>query len=184
MVNKYKHRPEIDAAINSLYAVLKDKPYGSKFSWEQLAEYAGDNIIQNSDGKSTLYYIVSQSGILLMRHDQRFLQTELGYGKRIIHPKEHGTIARRTVGRSVRLYRNAGLILAATNMDELTPQQKQEVILDANRYRTLALFTETLLNSKKLGVVETEDPSKAGFFLDLIKTLSESNNSIDKPKKK
>jgi len=161
---------DIDLAVNNLYEKVKNAEYGSRYSWKQFLDMTG---IKTPFTKNQLYHILGRVSSLMMANDMRVFTTIHGYGKRIINPDEHNITAKKQIKRSVKLYRNAGGILAATNLDLLNEEQKNEVISDANRYRTLELFAVEVLKKKTLPHLEgAENP--ANLILDMIKLFSNS----------
>jgi hypothetical protein len=166
---KFIKNKVLETAIMNLYNSLKDEPYGQQFSWKDIAQRTKlkDKLTQDN-----LYYIANKVCLLLMSSDNRYLETKQGYGKRIIKPEEHNYVAKKKVKSSVKIYHKAGQILASTNMDELTEEQKKQIIYDANKYSTLEMFAKEILQKKKIGVSQKEDLSKASLFLDTIKLFT------------
>lgn len=161
----------IEKAVTQLYDNLKDTEYGSRYTWHRLKELSG---FGNREIKQeTLYYVANKVCVLLMQQEQKYLETEIGYGKRIIRPNEHVGASRKIVKRSVRIYRKAGEISGSTNFDNLTEREKQEAIEHANKWRTLEMFSKELLKSKRIGTVKKEDVATAGIFLDAIKAFTD-----------
>jgi len=158
----------IQGAIRTLYDAMREKEYGEKFAWDELRQMTG--VIDLPLDR--LYYVCNKVCLLLMEHDQKYLETINSYGKRIILPSEHGIVANKKVKRSVRIYRKAGAVLTSTNMGELTDDQKKQIVYDANKYSTLEMFAREMLNKKQLGKSEEEDGSKASLFLDAIKLFT------------
>lgn len=164
MIKKSK---ELTECVDSVYNYLKGKEYDSRFSWEDLKQATGNMAVT----KNRLYYILSRVNEMLMTTDSRCLQNVNGFGKRIIRPQEHVLVARKTVKRSVNIYKNAGRILGSTDLDRLDDDEKKEVVDDANKFRTLQLFTSELLKKKSLKDTRDIPKEDAGFLLDVIKLL-------------
>lgn len=164
----FEKNKQLQQAIDTLYENLKDEEYGKKISWNKLKALAGNESLS----KDNLYYVANKVCLMLMRNNQRYLETVRKAGKRIINPDEHQLVAKKKVNKSVRIYRNAGAILASTNMDELTEEQKQQVIESANKYSTLEMFTLEMLKKKKIGKSNKEDVRTASLFLDAIKMFA------------
>jgi len=155
-------------AINKLYNKLKDEPYGARFSWDELKDLSGLDDVD----KGVVYYIANKVCLMLMVTDQKYLATEFKYGKRIVNPNEHELIAKKTASKSVKIYKKAGAVLASTNMDELSEDEKRTVVDAANKYSTLEMFTNEMLKKKKIGEVGKDDLKTAGLFLDAIKMFA------------
>lgn len=160
----------LQKAINTLYEQLKEEQYGKKFSWKTLRIMIGEEGQEMT--QDNLYYVVNKAGLLLMGNDQKFLMSIYKYGKRIINPREHTIIAKKTISKSVKIYRKAGQVLASTNMDKLTKEQKTDVIESANKYKTLEMFATEIIKRKKIGVRKEEDIKNASIFLDTIKMFT------------
>lgn len=164
----FEKNKKIQDCVDRLYGVLKDAEYGSEYTWEELDAISGFG----GDMKGS-YYIANKVCSRLMVFDQRFLVTIQNFGKKIINPSEHSVMAKKTIKKSVKVYKRAGSILACTNMDKLTEEQKVEVVENANKYSTLQLFASELLKKKKIGGGGGSDRQTAGLFLDVIKMFTE-----------
>lgn len=136
---------QIDLATRKLYDYLHTMDYGQTITWQELANNSGAQLSQTQ-----LYYVCNAVNEMLMSNVSRCLTSVTGVGKRIINPSEHSMSARKTAKRSVRIYEKAGKILASTNLDKLSDDEKNQVINDANKFRTLQLFTEVALKKKQL----------------------------------
>ena len=166
---KFDSDKQIEKAVNQLYDALCDAPYDTRFSWDELRDLAG---LSKKTTMQRMYYVVNKVCVLLMGGAQRYLVTEMGNGKRIIKPGEHQLEAKKKVKRSVRIYRAAGHILASTNMDELSEEQKREVMENANKYATMEMFSRELLSKKRIGSASSDNVRLAGVFLDTIKLFT------------
>ena len=162
----FEKNKQLQKAINNLYNFLKKEEYGSKYSWAKLKEISGVTKDEH------IYYVANRVCLMLMRNDQKFLETERTYGKRIVNPSEHGLIAKKTANKSVKIYRKAGAVLASTNMEELSEDQKKDVIDAANKYNTLEMFANEMFKKKQIGNASKSDVKTAGLFLDAIKLFS------------
>jgi len=161
---------ELQVAINKTYEAVHDHEHGATFTWDELRAFTG----LRSASKEKMYYIANKVCLMLMRHDSKYFDTIPGKGKRIILAEEHGVIAKKTVNKSVRIYRKAGAILASTDMDKLSEDQKRDVIEKANKYATLELFAKEVLKTKKIGKNTPDQIEKAGLFLDTIKLFAKA----------
>ena len=166
----YAKNKLLEKAINRLYERVRTEEYGCKFTWEELRVISG----LDGEDKANLYYVANKVCLMLMEHDQKYLETLAGYGKRIVNPSEHNLIAKKKVARSVKIYRKAGSILASTNLDKLSEDEKLSIINEANKYRTLEMFTSEMLKKKQIGKSSKGDVKTAGLFLDAIKMFSEN----------
>lgn len=170
----FKKNPNLEICINKLYLNLKDMEYGAKFSWNELATMCGPTgkIISATQ----LYYVVKVVDGMMQAADKKLLGNVRSYGKRIINPEEHSLLARRTVKRSVKIYKKAGMILHATNLDKLDKHQQKEIMSDAQKYKTLEFFAkEALSDSKaKAGSVEHKITSK---LLEVMSDKSKETNN-------
>lgn len=162
---------KLQEAINNLYVDLKDKDYGQVFTWEEIAKKSG----LNNPDKNLVYYVANKVCLMLMVHDSRYLATEHGKGKKIIKPEEHTLYSKKKAQRSVKIYRQAGAIMHATNMDLLSAEQKKEAIDNANKWSTLQMFAEEMLKKKQIGKSSIPDVRTAGLFLDAIKLFSKKD---------
>jgi hypothetical protein len=57
-------------------------------------------------------------------------------------------------------------------MDNLSDDEKKQIIMDANKYTTLEMFAKEVLQKKKIGITKKEDIAKASLFLDAVKLFS------------
>lgn len=165
----FERNKMLEKAVERLYEIVRKEKYGTKFTWDEIAHLSGID----GDDRQKLYYVANKVCLLLMRNDQKYLETVANHGKRIVNPSEHNVLAKKKVNRSVKIYRKAGNILASTNLDELDEEQKNEVITSANKYRTLEMFTTEMLNKKQIGKSSKDDIKTAGLFLDAIKMFSD-----------
>jgi hypothetical protein len=162
----FERDERIVRAVERLYNQLKDAAYGTTYSWDDIKLLTG--LPQVS--RERLYYISSRVNDLLL-HDSRYLETLMGVGKRLLNPEEHRVSARKQVKRSAKIYRKAGNILAATNLDAIeSVDERKKVISDANKFRTMELLHNVMLKkgSKKLGGSSSEK-----VFFDLAGFLKE-----------
>lgn len=166
----YEKNKELQRAIDRLYNELKDSEYNSRYSWSELARLAG---LHQSIGKEIIYYIANKVCLMLMTYDQKYLDTVRSFGKRIVEPKDHGVLAKKKAKKSVKIYRKAGAIIACTNMDKLTDEQKATMVESANKYNTLEMFASEMLRKKQLSKSSKSDIKKAGLFLDAIKLFTD-----------
>jgi DNA polymerase III delta prime subunit len=164
-----KKNEMLELATNTLYDKLKTAEYGSRHSWDDMRKMAG---LPSGIKKESVYYVASKVRWLLMRYDNRLLQTVAGFGKRIAKPEEHSGAAKKKVRKSVKVYKEGGAILASTNMEMLTEEQRNEVMEQAGKYRTLEWFASELLKTKRIGHSAPTDQIAAGHFLDMIKFMS------------
>ena len=165
----FEKNKKLQNAIDKLYSILKDEEYGNTYSWNKLALLSG----MPNTNKQDIYYIANKVCLLLMKHDQKYLITEHGSGKRIVIPSEHNLIAKKTANKSVKIYRKAGAVIASTNLDKLNDEEKNEIIQAANKYSTLEMFTNEMLKKKKIGQSSKEDVKTASLFLDTIKMFAD-----------
>jgi hypothetical protein len=167
----FDHNKQLQKAIDTLYEKMKSLNYGDRFSWNKLAQMSD----LSTKDMNKVYYVTNKVCLMLMKNDQKYLETEHKYGKRIINPQEHQLIAKKTANKSVRIYKKAGAVLASTNMEELTDEQKKEVIEAANRYNTLEMFTTEMLKKKQIGIAGKTDVRTASLFLDAIKLFTDKD---------
>lgn len=157
---------KIERAIKELYNILKEKPYNTQLSWKEIKEMTKEEELT----KEQIYYITEKVNEMMMSYDSKYLVTVYKIGKRIINPNEHKIEARKTVKKSTKMYKKAGAILASTNLDELKPEEKQQIIEDANKFRTLELFTERLLKKKK---ITQEQKPEQNLLTNIVEMLRE-----------
>lgn len=168
MIKKFFAKDELlQKKINILYENLKGRPYDTKITWKEIKNIIGlDDIRQ-------VYYVANKVCLLLMYHDSKYLATEHGVGKRIIKPNEHDVVAKKNVKKSVKIYKKSGAILASTNMDLLTDDEKDRVIVNANKYATLEMFANEMLKKKEIGKKSPDDVRTASLFLDAIRMFTQ-----------
>lgn len=166
----FSKNKELQRAVDKLYENIKDCKYGEKFSWGVLKELSGNEKLK----KQELYYVVNSACLLLMQNDMKYLQSIHGFGKYIIEPREHNIVAKKKAKKSVKIYRTAGQVLASTNLELLTEDQKREVVDSANKYSTLEMFSQEMLKKRKLSSAKKEDILNASFFLDAIQLFSKN----------
>lgn len=163
----FKRNIFYEKAITTLYENIRGSDYGTKYSWKDLQKLAG---LENKQVDiECIYYIANKVCLLMMQSDQRFLMTVPSFGKRIINPVEHSAVAKKKVKHIAMGYRDVGKVIASTNMDMLSQEQKNQVVEDANRYSTLEMFANEMLKKKSVGIVKKNDVLTAGLFLDVIK---------------
>jgi hypothetical protein len=166
----FEKNKELQRAIDKLYTELKDEEYGSKYSWEELRNLAG---LRPTIGKNEVYYVTNKVCLMLMAYEQKYLDTVHKYGKRIVNPEEHGILAKKKAKKSVKIYRKAGAIIACTNMDKLTEEQKKQMIDNANKFSTLEMFAQEMLKKKQIGKTSKDNIKTASLFLDAIKMFTD-----------
>lgn len=163
-MEQFKKNPKTEKAINTLYESIRELPYDQRISWGELNKRTGTTLsVEN------LYYVVQRVNDLMMANDSKYMETVHGFGKRIINPSEHSTVARKKVRKSVKIYRKAGAILASTNMDELNEDQKTQILSDAKKWQTLELVHNELLKKKEKKLTTEQKESK--IMLDMISLL-------------
>jgi hypothetical protein len=159
----------LERGIDNLHKVLKEAEYGKEFSWADLSKMAKTIL-----SKPQLYYVVNQVGERLEEQDHRVLVTSRGVGKRIINPSEHIVVATKLGKKSARIYTKALKKVNATNLDLLSPEEQKATLLQADRFKTMKLFADEMLKSKKIGKVTSKDNQTASLFLDVVKLLTKS----------
>jgi hypothetical protein len=165
---QFKKNILIEKAINNLFNSIKDEDYNSQFEWDELAYRCG---ITPKPTKQQLYCILQKVNNL-MGAEQKYLKTVCGFGKRIINPNEHGIEATRTVKKSARIYKKSGAILASTNMGKLTQEEQNQIMQQANKYKTLEMMSEQLINRRFINKERSYE--KVGtLFLDFMKLIKE-----------
>jgi hypothetical protein len=165
--NSFERDDKIAKAVDKLYQHLKNADYGTEYSWADVKLLTG--LPQVSQERT--YYIASRVNDLLLG-DSRYLETVPGVGKRLLNPDEHRVSARKQVKRSARIYRKAGKILAATNIDEISSvDERQKVISDANKFRTMELLHDVMLRKDKRKVIGDAGVEKS--FFDLVGFLKD-----------
>lgn len=174
-MSRMQANPEVVYATNNIYEALKTKEYGTQFTWDDLAKFSK----LTNPPKPLLYYCTNRANKLLMMHDSRFLQNVHGLGKRILNPNEHAVTAKRTAQKSVRMYRKAGQILACTNVDQLTGDEKEQVIRDANRWRTLELFSSEMMKNKQIKTDADMSPENVRQAIDFIEFFKKAKKVED-----
>jgi len=164
-----KKNKKIENAINNIYEEIKSCDYDTKFNWDKLAKMTKILSIKKED----LYYILGKVNLLLMQFDQKCLITIHGFGKRIINPKEHDLLAKKTAKKAVKQYKKAGAIISSTNLNELNEEEQKNIIESANKYHTLEMFTSEILKKKKIGTYNKIDSRSAGLIMDTMKFFSD-----------
>lgn len=165
---KFQHNVAFEKAINTLSEKLSVADYDSKFSWDELKSLCKAGVDLS---RKDLYYILSKVNKLLMQNNQRALVSIQGFGKRILKPNEHSTVARKEAKKSARIYRKAGQIINATNLDGLNSDERLRVIEDANRWRTLEMFQNEIL--KKPTLQHKSEVEKKALLFDMMKIFGE-----------
>ena len=171
--NPFKKDVVLQRAIDNLYNALKESEYGKSYSWDELYRLCGVKELS----LPKLYYICLRVNAILAAHDSRYMVTEHGRGKRMLNPREHDDKAKAKVKESIKKYKAAGQILASTNVDLLTSDEKKRIVDDANRFRTLELFTTELLKKKKL--TNKAKAEQASIAFDMLRFISKTNDSSE-----
>ena len=164
----------LERGIDNLHKVMKNVEYGKELTWDEMSKIAKVTL-----STPQLYYVVNKVGEMLEEQDHRVLVTSRGVGKRIINPNEHIGVATKLGKKSARIYNKALKKVNATNMDLLNPEEQKATLLQADRFRTMKLFADEMLKSKKVGKVTSKDSQTASLFLDVVKLLTK-----DEKKKK
>lgn len=136
----------LERCMHNLYSHLKNADYDEFFTWEQLEGMAAAS---DKLTKQQLYYVVNKTNEMLLFEDRKCLATISGVGKRVMRPEEHREAARKRVRTSVSAYKRAGAILAATNLDRLSEDEKSKVVMDMNKWRNLQMLTEEAIKSSR-----------------------------------
>jgi len=163
-MTRFKRRPETEESIFQIYNQVKDLDYGVSLNWDKLEKMSGYVM-----SRERLYDVVDAVNRLLMSKHQKYMETIIGEGKRIVLPNEHSLAARKKVKESARIYRKAGLILASTNMNMLTNDEKEQIIRDSNRWRTLELVHNELINKRTL----SKEKTNQNIIKDVVELLNE-----------
>jgi len=156
-----------------LYNFLKGQRYGFSISWTELAGFIGQPNLE----REKLYVIIDKVNNRLMFNEQMYLETISGFGKRIIEPKEHSEVSRKSVKSAVRKYRKAGRIIASTNVSELDDYQRRQIENDAMKWRTLELISSEMARKR---VVNSKGDVKQDLVSDVIRLFSdEGKDDVD-----
>lgn len=161
----FEKNPLLEKFIDNTYNNIKDDDYGVSYSWGELKEIASENTEQKPS-QQQLYYILNKVNLLLML-ESKYLKTIIGFGKRILKPNEHVLESRKIVKQASKRYRKAGSIIGSTNMDKLNQDEKKDVITAANKWRTLEMFHNELIKTKKIKD-ESLNKQSTKFILDYL----------------
>lgn len=134
-------------------------------SWEEVKQAIAVPI----KDERMLYYICRKANELL-HPNAKHLETIFGYGKKLLEAEEHITAGRKYNKKSANNLKRSGEIYAATNMDELTADQKVELLDEARKWSSMELLHKELLRKKPGEVTSGIETHKIAF--DLVKHLT------------
>jgi hypothetical protein len=123
------NEPRISVLAQALHRVLVDMPHGTVITYDELRKILFEDP-RDSRGRAAI-----QRAAKLLLHDGKHLVNMRGKGYQIAYPNEHVSQSTRQVKLGLRRYRKALAIVAHTEMEKLTPQERQQVEEQTNRVR-------------------------------------------------
>jgi hypothetical protein len=112
---------------------VKDKPYGSQITYQELIEYA-----KGEDIRDEKRYIFEKMRKELLEQKNKALENIRDVGYRIVKPNEHSRLANREIKRAYRRVKSGASIILHVDYEQLNDSEKAQANLIASRVMSLA----------------------------------------------